>query len=113
MIGVTVTLVVEWYLFNNYINSKPFVGPTSTPVVDPFEIPKVSPILINIFKHIRWELNWKMYIVYFNFIFKYSITKKFINDNCRISSVEVRRARRFSSSTNKWNPLFKILLINQ
>ncbi|XP_073969066.1 PDZ domain containing 8 isoform X2 [Rhodnius prolixus] len=41
LIGVTVTLVVEWYLFNNYINSKPFVGPTSTPVVDPFEIPKV------------------------------------------------------------------------
>ncbi|KAK9498335.1 hypothetical protein O3M35_002991 [Rhynocoris fuscipes] len=41
LIGVTVTLAIEWYLFNIYINSKPCVQPDNTPIVDSFDVPKV------------------------------------------------------------------------
>ncbi|XP_014239965.1 PDZ domain-containing protein 8 isoform X2 [Cimex lectularius] len=39
--GVFITLLIQWYFFNVYINKKPFVGPATSPSISPFELPKI------------------------------------------------------------------------
>ncbi|CAH1402067.1 unnamed protein product [Nezara viridula] len=38
--GIAVTIFVQWYLFNLYIDKLPYVGPASKPVIAPFSLPK-------------------------------------------------------------------------
>lgn len=45
ILGICITLAVQWYIFQKYMSTIPYIGPPETPKTEPFSLPQVSILL--------------------------------------------------------------------